>query len=311
MLKGIAFALAACFVWGLIFVIPGFMGSFSPFEVALGRYSFYGLISSILFLNLRRKGSCSYPRKIWLQALLFSFASTFFYYICLVLGLRYSTPAISALVLGVSPIAIAFYGNLRKKELDFSRLILPSLFILIGLIIINAPHLHMHETPANYLLGLFCSFLSLAAWSWYVVANSEFFKKYPDVQSCDWSTMIGVSTIFWVILCSTVTHLFFPTEFALEKYTFDNDSFSCFLIGSCILGLVCSWVGAYCWNRANHYLPVTLAGQLTIFETIFGVVFVYLVEQRMPPLMELVGMSCLIGAVLYGIHVTSRSHVAA
>ena len=259
----------------------------------------------------RAKGLCRYPRAIWIKALYFSLVSTLVYYISLVLALRYSNPAITALIMGVSPIMIACYGGWKEKVMNLRAFIVPSILILIGIVIINVPHLHDNESPSDHVLGLFFCCVALVTWSWYVVANSEFFKKYPEVQSCDWSTMIGVSTIFWVILCSVTTHLFFPAEFALEKYTFVNASFSSFLIGSAVLGLVCSWVGAYCWNRANHYLPVTLAGQLTIFETIFGVVFVYLVEQRMPPLMEMVGMGCLIGAVLYGIHITSRSQVAA
>lgn len=310
MLKGIAFALAACLMWGLIFVVPSFMGSFSTFEVSLGRYSVYGCLSSLLFLNLRRQGLCKYPRSIWLQALLFSFAATYFYYIALVFGLRYSTPAISALVIGVSPITIAFYGNLRKKEINFRSLLLPSLFILIGLVLINAPHIHMHETPSQYFLGLFCSVIALANWSWYVVANVEFFKKNPEVSSSDWSTLIGVSALFWTLFFGSILALFFPEELVTEKYTFSNPALSQFLMGAALLGLLSSWVGAYCWNRASGLLPVALTGQLSIFETIFGVIFVYLIEQRLPPAIELTGIACLIGAVLYGVHITSRASIS-
>ena len=58
-----------------------------------------------------------------------------------------------------------------------------------------------------------------------------------------------------------------------------------FLIGCATLGLLCSWVGASLWNKASVFLPVSLAGQLMIFETIFGVLFVYMLNQQMPSLM--------------------------
>jgi hypothetical protein len=42
-----------------------------------------------------------------------------------------------------------------------------------------------------------------------------------------------------------------------------------------------------------------LAGQLTIFETIFGVLFVYLLNQHLPPLIESLGISILLISVLW------------
>ncbi|MBA3723211.1 MAG: DMT family transporter [Parachlamydiaceae bacterium] len=308
MYKGILFALGACFIWGLIFVVPQFMTGFSSIEVALGRYLFFGIISLCILFKDKLLGTCNYSISIWIKALYYSLITTIIYYTCLVLALRYSTPAICALVCGISPITIAFYGNWKQRECSYKSLIIPSILILVGLVIINAPQLMKVESPLEYGMGLICCFIALTAWSWYVVANSHLLRENPHLISSDWSTLLGVSTLFWVGFFGIFLAVFFSEKIDMQKYYTLDSALTNFLIGCSILGLVCSWLGSYLWNRASHYLPVSLAGQLTIFETIFGLSFVYTLEQRMPPQMECVGISLLLGAVIYGIR--SSSHAA-
>ena len=156
-------------------------------------------------------------------------------------------------------------------------MIIPSLLILIGLVVVNIPHFKTTSSPSSYSLGLVCSFAALIAWSWYVVANSRFLKHHPEVKSSDWATLVGVATLFWVLVFALFLALFFENQLHMEKYLTLNFELKRFLLGSLILGLLCSWIGGGLWNRASLYLPVSLAGQLMIFETVFGVIFVYVV----------------------------------
>ncbi|MFA6118623.1 MAG: DMT family transporter [Parachlamydiales bacterium] len=301
MFKGIVFAIAACFIWGLIYVVPQFMNGFTSIEVVLGRYSMYGLISSLIFLKSKIKGTCSYPRAIWIKALFFSLIITIGYYTFVVLSLRFSSPAICTLVLGISPIAIAFYGNWKQKETSFKSLIIPSFLILIGLLIINSEYFEKSDSLYSYILGIVCCILALIAWSWYVVANSRFLKQHPEIRSSDWSTLVGLSTLFWVFVFIIFLTMFFKNQFHFNKFFVPGPDLTHFLIGSILLGLLCSWVGAYLWNKASLLLPVSLAGQLTIFETIFGILFVYIIERHRPPIVESLGVIVLIAAIVYGV----------
>lgn len=307
MLKGTLFAIAACFLWGLIFVVPQFMTSFSPIEIAMGRYLFYGGISSFLLMRSKVQFKVIYPLKVWMKALYFSLFCTFVYYTALVLALRYSSPAITALVLGISPITIAFYGNWKQKEGCYKKLILPCTFIMIGLMMINLPPLLNNDFSLRHLFGLFCCAISLLSWTWYVVANADFLKNNKKITPNEWSTLIGVSTLFWVVLCGVVLGIGFSEGMDFSKYLSMDEIMIDFFVGCAILGFLCSWVGAYLWNRASVYLSVSLAGQLTIFETIFGVLFVYAVAQEMPPLLECAGIAILLSAVLYGIKQSSET----
>lgn len=294
MSKGILYALAACVIWGLIFIIPEFIIGYNALEICLGRYFVYGTVSGCIFLSLRLNGQCNHPLNIWLKALGYSLFISIQYYTLLVLSVRFSTPAISALILGLSPIAIAFYGSWKEKEKDVGYLVLPSILILLGLIAINAPQIQ-GEKLYDYLLGILFAFGALACWTWYVVYNSKFLKDNPHVSSSDWSTMIGASGFVWVMLLAPVLHLFELVNF--NKFTEWTPLLSHYIVGCLVLGMLCSWVGGYFWNNASLNLPVAIAGQLTIFETVFGVAFFYIIEQRFPSLPDCIGISLFFLAV--------------
>ena len=302
MFKGVVFALSACFIWGLIFIIPQFMESFSSIEIVFFRYLFYGGISLLILL----KGIGSYPLSVWVRAFFLSLLAG--YYLWVVLAIRYTSPEICALILGISPITIAFYGNWKQKEGSFKRLIIPSILILIGLIMINAPKIEVTDSSWEYVIGLICSLIALVSWSVYVVLNSRFLKNNPQIVSNDWATIQGAVTLAWVLVCGLVYVLFQGDQIDIQKFLNWNEETRSFFIGCATLGFFCSWGGAVLWNKASVYLPVSLAGQLMIFETIFGVIFVYLLEQKVPSLMEFCGITVLLGTVIYGIRTLDTLH---
>jgi len=306
MFKGIVLAISACALWGLIFIVPQFMESFSSLEVALGRYACYGLISLFFFSQAVFQGKGRYAPSIWLKALSFSLIITLTYYTAMVLGLRWSTPPIAALISGIAPISISFYGNWVEREYQFKTLFLPSILIIVGLLVINAPHLQTEQGLADYLIGILCCFIALGIWSWYVVKNARFLKETPNLLPIEWSTLLGVATLFWVALVTSVLVLFFPDQIESHKYAALDLPLAQFLGGSLILGLICSWVGAWIWNKASLHLPIALAGQITIFETLFGLSYVYFLIGELPPLTDAAGMCILLGAVLYGIRGQNR-----
>jgi drug/metabolite transporter (DMT)-like permease len=271
------------------------MDGFSAAEVAIIRYFFFGVVSSILLIKKWR-----FPWPVWKRALIYALIYGVGYYPCLVLGLRYATPAISALVLGLGPIGIAFYGNWREKECSFRSLIVPSILVFLGLVLINAPALSQSEIPTTYLLGLLACFCALTTWVWSVVAYAHFLRKTPEISSGDWSTLNGVTTLIWVVLYVV---LFSRESLEFARYT------PSFLLGGAILGMVCSWVGSFLWNRATLHLPVSFAGQITIFETIFGLVFIYALERKFPPIFEWAGIILFLIAIFYSIRKFSLGSV--
>lgn len=309
MIKGVAYTLSACFIWGLIFVIPTFLTTFSPLEVALGRYFFYGILSIIFFGSICFKNLVKLPLMVWLQAFWFALIVNIIYYTSLVLAIQYSSAALATLIAGISPLSISFYGNWKNKEGNFTKLIFPSILIGAGLLIANGDALLNEKTfvlSLKYCLGYFCAFLALGAWTWFVVANNQFLKRHSTITYFEWSTVLGVATLVWVFIIVGVSFFCFLETEDIQKYFIFNDEVKLFIICTAILGCICSWMGTFFWNSGCHLLPMSLSGQLTIFETIFGLSFVYLIEQRLPTYLEGAGMTLMLLAIIYSLNVVNK-----
>ncbi len=305
MIQGISLALAACFVWGLIFVVPLFMEGFTSMEVALARFIAFGACSLPFLLKKRMRGGFRYSPSIWLWSVPFSFAASLAYYPFVVLALRYSTPSICALILGLAPVTIAFSGNWKEKECSFRSLIPSACLILLGLVMVNIPYLRK-EGATSHLMGILFAVVALVSWNWFAVANSRFIKRHPELHPSDWTSLIGVGSLLWALVGVLILYLFDSPLLGLEKFHFSNPQLSSFLIGALVLGTVCSWVGGYLWNRACPLLPISLAGQLMVFETIFGLLFAYSLEKSFPPLIEALGICLFLAATLYSIHIATQ-----
>lgn len=306
MIKGIILALLACFIWGLIFVVPLFMEGYNTIEIALGRYVFYGITSLFILFKDRLNGSFRYPASVWKNAFYFSLIFAVGYYPCVILALRCCAPPICALILGISPVVIALYGNWKRKECDYKNLILPCLLIFVGLIVINIPRISAAQTLVGYGLGVIYSLVALMVWSWFAVNIANYLKNNPQVSGNHWSTLIGVTTLCWVSLSVFITALFFYDQIDSGKYTLVNNNLTNFIMGSAVLGCLCSWVGGALWNKASVILPISFAGQLMIFETIFGLIFLYTLEQQWPSSLEIAGVILFLSAIAYTIRQLSQ-----
>jgi drug/metabolite transporter (DMT)-like permease len=311
MLQGISYILLACLVWGTIFVIPRFMPDFTSFEVALVRYLFYGLVSVLLLAYGRLQLLWQVERQLWIKALWLGFAGNIIYYFALVVCMRNAGGGIAALMLGVSPITIAWYGNWKKRESRFRNLILPSLATAIGLALVNLPVFEKSASEGslgNYCIGLLAGFLALGLWTWYAVTSKVVLSRHPSVSPSDWSTVLGTATLLSVIVV-TAGYLVWDTH-SLDRFGRWNSELQDFLIGGAFLGILCSWMGFYLWSKGNLYIPVALAGQLLIFEALFGLAYVHLLDARLPLAVEWIGMLFMLVGIVTAIQLTRQERAA-
>lgn len=306
MLIGFLAALGACFLWGLVFVIPDFLKEYSPLEVAIGRYVSFGILSLVLLFRKGISPLKKIPIKVWQTALLFGLISNLLYYVAVVIALRYATPPVTVLILGLCPIMVAFYGNLRAREIELKKLTIPGIWMALGLILVNVSEIDWHFSHfsfQNYLLGLGCAVAALLGWAWFAVHNAEFLKKNSNLSKGDWTTLLGVCTFVWALLSlGALGYSGNGNALNLSKLTHLSPSFLRFIGGITILGVVCSWLGCYLWNLASVRLPFSLMGPFIIFETIFGLFFVFLIDQRFPSVVEFLGIVSMFGGILLSIY---------
>ncbi|NGX61342.1 MAG: Inner membrane protein YtfF [Chlamydiae bacterium] len=298
MKKGILFALAACFVWGWIFVFPEFLTDFSVIELVWGRYLVYGGLSSLLFLRKGFGQVKRYPIHIWVLAIVFASVSSVFYYFGIVAVIRYASAPVAVLIAGMTPMVVALYGNWHTKEVSYKILIFPCLGIGIGLVLVNILEIDWSFSSGfllHYILGMTAAILGILGWSWYAVQNAHFLKRNPHILPLEWANMIGMGTLFWTFVLTlfilankgSFSHLFSLTTGAFRYW-----------VGVSILGIVCSWLACTLWNRASTYLPFSFMGTILIFETVFGLSFVLLYQKRLPTLFEATGFTFMMGGIV-------------
>lgn len=288
MWTGLFFSLAACMIWGLIFPIPMLLEGFNAVEVTLGRFLFLGILSFFLLIF-----KWKFLTKIlnWhiIKYVLYLGFLNIFYFVSVVSSLRYCHPAIVALILGTSPIALGLFGNVRNKEAELKKLLILFIITGLGLLLINLPALEEVRLAGSlfiYMFGLLAGCSALLIWCLFAITNARFLRTESQISASNWASLIGIGTLTWVILITLGASFFVDGS----KYFSLNKASIQFYCGCAVLGFLCSWLGSYLWNKASTLLPISMAGQMLIFETLFGIVFIYLIKQQMPSNIEIIGM---------------------
>jgi drug/metabolite transporter (DMT)-like permease len=82
-----------------------------------------------------------------------------------------------------------------------------------------------------------------------------------------------------------------------------------FWIGNAVIAIGASVIANGLWNAASRLLPLTLSGQMIIFETLFALLYGFLFEQRFPRPLEMLAIAALIIGVTWSARL-HRGHVA-
>ncbi len=298
MISGILFTIAACFCWGLVFVVPSFLKGFHPLEIALGRFFIYGLISFLFVVIKKRELFSKKYLGYWKKAAYLSLFSSILCYTGTVCNMKYAGPTIATLVFAMSPICISLVGNWHKKEYPFQKLYLPLALMVAGIFLAKFKGIEDTESSFGfYLLGLSFGLIGLASWTWFAVANSHFLKQNKDLRIEDWSLMLGTATLFQVLL---VGSLLFTVLEPQDKYHTFSPEVQKFLLLSVLMGVMSTWLALFFWNQGSKRIPISLAGQLMIFEIIFALFLIYFLEQKFPIFTEFGGIVLMISGVLIG-----------
>ena len=69
-------------------------------------------------------------------------------------------------------------------------------------------------------------------------------------------------------------------------------------LSSAVLG---SWFGNRMWNASTRRLPLTLSGQLIVFETLFALLYGFICLQHLPNLLQASAALMLLAGVLWAV----------
>jgi drug/metabolite transporter (DMT)-like permease len=304
-MAGAGFAIGACALWALSFVSPVILEQFSPYAVTLGRYGAFGLTSLALvpfvMRHIRALSGADWAKAAWL-----SIVGHMAYYLLLATAIQLSDVPGPTVVLGLLPLTIPIYANLRKQELPWRTLSAPLLGIAAGLFLVNGyeyRRIQSDEGVLRYAAGIGFAFASLACWTWYGVSNAAWLRARPHITVTAWTMAQGI-TLLPTVLFAALFIAAAEIDYAAGNPTLDQ--WRQFVIVSLVVGLGSTWLATMCWNQASRLLPTTLAGQLIVFVTIAAVIYGSVYRGMLPSIAVISGVSLLAAAVALGVRAIQR-----
>ncbi|MEO7255834.1 MAG: DMT family transporter [Casimicrobium sp.] len=305
---GVAAALAAGLLWGLVFVAPLLLPDYPPALLAFGRYLAFGLVT-LPIAWWQRAALRRLTRADWWLAIKLSLIGNIIYYLALSASIQLAGAPLPTLIIGTLPVVIAVCSNLGDRQFSWTRL-LPSLFLIgLGLLCVNADQLarlDAADAVTAYAMGAGLAIVANAAWTWYPIHNARWLKAHPAHASTTWASAQGLATLPMAVIGLTATVTYFQlTHDARFAASISGPQPMKFWLLMLLIGFSASWLGTLLWNIASKNTPTALTGQLIVFETLAALGYAYLVYQRAPSMAEIAGIVLLVLGVIVGVRALS------
>lgn len=306
MISGVLYALLAGLMWGLIFVGPLIVPEYPAVLQSMGRYLALGLIALPLAWLGRGRLRQLVP-KDWLTALALTMMGNLIYYVCLASAIQRTGAPVSTMIIGTLPVVIPVFANLlyshRDGRLSWLRLAPALVLIGIGLLCVNIAELNQGLPDFSgwrYGSGIALALVSVVCWAWYALRNARWLRENPDKHPMMWATAqalvtLPVSLLGYLVAC-------FWLHGKMPDFVLPFGPRPAVFVGLMVaIAVLCSWVGALCWNIASQRLPTVILGPLIVFETLAGLLYTFILRQSLPPVLTLSGIALLVIGVVVAV----------
>lgn len=302
---GVLCGLLAGAMWGMVFVVPEMLGAFSPVELAVGRYVAYGALALGLLLPRLKALIATLLPADYAALLRHALAGNIVYYMLLAMGVKHAGVAPTSLIVGMVPVLVTLMGRKDHGAVPLRRLALPLLLVGAGIACINVDTFAQAgpaSAPADVLLGVLCATGALLCWSWYALDNARYLKRNPHFSSAQWSALYGLATGVLALLIGIAAWAFAAAGAGAQAASAAPPrDWMLFWTCNALLALGASVVGNQLWNVASRRVPVTLSGQLILFETLFALLYGFLYRGHGPRALELAAIALLVLGVTWSV----------
>ncbi len=277
---GIAAGVGAGALWGLVFVVPQLTPGLSSVDLTAGRFVSFGLMATLMMVLGRR----SHSLPTWSQAataLGMSLLGATGYYLLLAEAISAAGSEVPTLIVGTIPIWVMLLG--KPLGLKWSAL-LPGLVLTAAglLLMMQASLAHALVLPqhgADFWWGVLLAVVAMVSWTVFALLNALWLKRHPQVSAAQWTNWMGMATgvgalVLWLIAGSEPKELLAQENIGLAAM-------------ACVAtGVGSGWAGSMLWNLASRRLSVSLAGQLIVSETLFGLFYAFVWQGDWPTLAQ-------------------------
>lgn len=286
---GIGCGAIAGALWGLVFLAPALAHGFTPLQLSAGRYLAYGFVAAALIAPSWRRLLHTLTSSEWRALAWLSFWGNILYFLLLARAVQAGGIAMTSLIVGLLPVTVTIVGSRDHGAVPFARL-LPSLMLSTAGLVCIGWHSLRGSSPGS-LTALLCAFGALVSWTVYAVQNSRWLSRIGHVSSHEWSLLTGVVTGGQSLLLAVPAFVFTSATHGASDWFYFGGIVTAVAICASILG------NAF-WNRASRLLPLTMTGQMILFETLFALLYAFLWEQRWPAPAEIAAIVLLVAGVL-------------
>ena len=305
---GVLCGLLAGAMWGLVFIVPEVLAAYSPLELAVGRYLAYGAMAFALLLPRLKTLIAALAPRDYAALLRHALAGNIVYYVLLAMGVKYAGVAPTSLIIGMLPVVVTLLGRNDHGAVPLRRLALPLLLVGAGIACINVDsllHAGAGASPGAILFGMLCAAGALLCWSWYALDNARYLKRNPQFSSSEWSALYGLATGVVALGVGALAWAF--TGAPAPSPARD---LSLFWTCNALLALGASVIGNGLWNVASRRVPVTLSGQLILFETLFALLYGFVYRGHGPRVLEIAAIALLVTGVTWSVRAHAADHQA-
>lgn len=315
---GVLCGLLAGAFWGMVFIAPKLLPVFSPWELAIGRYLAYGVVAFVAALPLMRRIARKLTRADCAALLRQAFTGNLLYYVLLAFGVQLAGVGPTSLIIGILPISVTLMGRRDHGAVPLQRLALPLLVVGAGIACINIDLFGgagaAHGAAAGEIArpvwqkiaGVLCAVGALICWTLYAVDNARYLQRNPHFSGNEWSALYGLSTgLVSLVLAAIGWALFGDALTAADS----GRDWRWFWMVNAAVALGASLIGNNLWNISSRRLPLTLSGQMIVFETLFALAYGFVFDHRWPRPLELAAIVLLMVGVAWSVrlHATDKS----
>ena len=302
---GVVCGAGAGALWGFAVLAPELVHAFSPIMIAVGRYLVYGAASAMLIAPRWSKVSPMLARSDWLMLLWLALLGNTVFYILVAVAVHTGGVATTSLILGFLPVIVASVGSRQHGAVSLRRLA-PSLILGARAAACISWQTLAAPASANFgkqLVGFIAAIGAVTSWSSYAIINARCLLRLPSVTSHEWNLMTGVMTGLQAVVLV-------PIALLTDAGGHSPATWLTLVVVSVGVALVASMAGNALWNRMSRLLPLTMIGQMFLFETLFAILYGLVWEERLPHPLEVAALALVTGSVLCSV-TAHRSHMTA